>query len=426
MASFWASGKKGSLSPWSQSLVAALLKLKDSKKLDLCYTDIAKHVSKVGGGHPSKQAVAYLHARIQEDKKWYPGKEKEDAQKRGPKVKFSSKQKAVLAQCAMALKKAGMEPTVARVIAKCPSAASNPATGSPFTCPTISKVFKTMCYDKKPSKPWEFSSPYQKTALPEAVIAQRLAWAKKIKKMGRTPAWFLNNCVWIDPCNTVIPAAKRTVFDQQQAAMGRSRRWISSDARQYSRNLRAAPYAGKQKQWADKRAWWFVILARGRVILKLMPIDWEQKGPGMAELIQDLPDLLKQKLPASKHLPKVVVTDRGPGFYQASSGTIVAAYKEALAEHGFVPFAGDEAAWQPPDIPDVLLHETVVAWVRAFFKKRPFKLVPKVQENLKRFGKLLKKCEAYINDNHDVAGLCKALPGRIDELIAAKGDRLKY
>ena len=197
--------------------------------------------------------------------------------------------------------------------------------------------------------------------------------------------------MWIDPCNTVIPAAKRTVFDQQQAAMGRSRRWISSDARQYSRNLRAAPYAGKQKQWADKRAWWFVILARGRIILKMMPIDWEQKGPGMAELIQDLPDLLKQKLSACKHLPKVVVTDRGPGVYQTYSGTIAAAYEEALAGHGFVQIAGDEAAWRPPDTPDELLHETVAAWVRAFSKKRPFKLVPKVQENLKRFGKLLEK-----------------------------------
>ena len=120
----------------------------------------------------------------------------------------------------------------------------------------------------------------------------------------------------------------------------------------------------------------------GRVILKLMPIDWEQKGPGMAELIQDLPELLKQVLPAGKKTPKAVVTDRGPGFYQASSGTIAAAYKEALADHGFAAFASDEAAWQPPDIPDVLLHETVVAWGRAFFKQHPFKLVPKVQENL--------------------------------------------
>ena len=39
----------------------------------------------------------------------------------------------------------------------------------------------------------------------------------------------------------------------------------------------------------------------------------------------------------------------------------MAAYKEALLENGFTPFAGDEGKWQPPDIPDVLLHETVVA-----------------------------------------------------------------
>lgn len=86
--------------------------------------------------------------------------------------------------------------------------------------------------------------------------------------------------------------------------------------------------------------------------------------------------------------------------------------------------AGDEAQWQPPDMPDVLLHETVAAWVRAFFRKRPFKLVPKVQKNYELFGKLLKKCEAHINKNYDVAALSKSFPRRIDALLASKGDRL--
>ena len=119
-------------------------------------------------------------------------------------------------------------------------------------------------------------------------------------------------------------------------------------------------------------------------------------------------------------------TDRGPGFYQASSGTIVAAYKEALFENGFKPFAGVEAKWQPPDIPDVLLHETVVAWVRRFFKKHPFKSVSNVRDNQKVFCKLLKQCEAHINANYDVSALCKSFPRRISELLTAKGDRLRY
>ena len=426
MTSLWKSGKKGSLSPWSQALVVAMLKLCSSKKLELSYAEIAKQVSKVGGGHPSKQAIAALHGSTKQDKHWHPGKVKPSAQKRGPKTKFSKAQKHTVASSAVALKKVGVEPTVANVIARCPRAATNPATGEAFTSPTITKVFKTMCYDVKPSEPWAFIGPYQKTALPKPLIDQRLAWAKEIQRQGKSPIWYYNNCIWVDPCNTVIPAAKRTVFDQQQAAMGRHKRWISSDARRYSRNLKAAPYAGKQKQWADKRVWWFVVLTRGQVFLKVLPTDWEQTGHGMAEFVQELPNMLKGGLAENKKLPKVIVTDRGPGFYQASSGTIVAAYKEALLENGFHPFAGEEAKWQPPDIPDVLLHETVVAWVRTFFKKHPFKTVSNVRDNQKRFTKLLKQCEAHINANYEVSALCKTFPRRIAELIAARGDRLMY
>ena len=214
------------------------------------------------------------------------------------------------------------------------------------------------------------------------------------------------------------------MFDHAQATKGKRKWWMSDGSRMKSRNLLATPYAGKQKQWADKRAWWFVILARGKVVLHLMPLDWSQHGHGMAELVGRLPGLLRRRL-GPRRLPKLVASDRGPGFYQAASGTIVAAYKEALAANGFKPFAGDEAKQQPPDIPDVLLHETVVSWVRAYFKRYPFQWVPKVEMNYKLFRKRLKECEAYINTNHDVAGLCRSFPKRIDALIAAKGDRLR-
>ena len=110
---------------------------------------------------------------------------------------------------------------------------------------------------------------------------------------------------------------------------------------------------------------------------------------------------------------------------QASSGTIVAAYRDALAAHGFKPFAGEEAKWQPPDILDVLLHETVASWVRAYFRKMPFGWKPKVEDNVKLFKKRLRKCEAHINKNYNVDGLCKAFPRRIEALIAAGGDRLR-
>ena len=102
----------------------------------------------------------------------------------------------------------------------------------------------------------------------------------------------------------------------------------------------------------------------------------------------------------------------------------MAAYKEGLVANKFKAFAGDEAKWQPPDIPDVLPHETVVAWVRAFFKKHPFKESPNVNTTYALFAKLLKECEAHINQNYDVDGLCKSFPSRIEALLKTRGDRL--
>ena len=406
-------------------MVVALLKMSKKKTaLALSYSQIAEEVTKVGGGHPTKQAISDLAAAVAADSNWYPGKVTEMANKRGPKPKFAVLKRKQVAKSAMSLKRRGLEPTVAAVQLQTPAAATNPSTGDFFTAPTISRVFKELCYDDSPADPWAHTKPYQKTALPKELIAARLRWASRIKQLARKPSWYFENCIWMDPCNTVIPAAKRTVLDHAQASKGKRKRWMSNGSRMKSRNLLATPYAGKQRQWADKRAWWFVILARGKVVLHMMPLDWCQSGHGMAEVVGRLPGLLRRRLGA-RPLPKIVVTDRGPGFYQAASGTIVAAYKEALAANGFKAFAGDEAKQQPPDIPDVLLHETVVSWVRAYFKKYPFKWVPKVEMNYTLFRKRMKDCEAYINTNYDVEGLCRSSPKRIESLIAANGDRLR-
>ena len=37
----------------------------------------------------------------------------------------------------------------------------------------------------------------------------------------------------------------------------------------------------------------------------------------------------------------------------------------------FRPFAGPEAGWQPADIPDVLVHETVAGWLKNWGRKNP-------------------------------------------------------
>ena len=69
---WWLSGRKGTLSRKSQLEVQAFLKVSKTMKLDLEDGWIAEQVEKVGGGHPSKQAIQQLRTQIAEDKKWSP------------------------------------------------------------------------------------------------------------------------------------------------------------------------------------------------------------------------------------------------------------------------------------------------------------------------------------------------------------------
>ena len=101
---------------------------------------------------------------------------------------------------------------------------------------------------------------------------------------------------------------------------------------------------------------WLVPHAR-----QVMGDDWEQTGAGMAVFIARLPKILRKMVGAEEALPRIVFSDRGPGFYQGSTGSIVNAYCTALREHKFRAFAGENALWQPADMPDLFMHETVAA-----------------------------------------------------------------
>ena len=86
--------------------------------------------------------------------------------------------------------------------------------------------------------------------------------------------------------------------------------------------------------------WWFVVLTRGVVWLKIMGSDWEQTGAGMAQFVGCLNGLLEDMLGADVAKPRVCFTDRGPGLYNSLNGAVVRAYHDALTANGFRPFAG--------------------------------------------------------------------------------------
>jgi hypothetical protein len=380
----------------------------------------------VDGEHPKREAVAKWRKVFENDPAWYPGKICAGAKKRGPAPKFTPQKRRAVAQSAMALKARGVEPSAPAVVEMCPQATLNPDTQEPFTSKYILQVFKTLCYDKDPANPWRHQFPLSKTALPPLVVAARCEWGRQMQRLNLSPGWFFQNCIWVDPCSTILPGSARSIADQKQANLGKSKRWGSTDARDNPRNQRAPPYAEKQAGWGDKRVWWFVIVTRGKVHFEVMPDMWQQNGEGMAYLVDKLPAILRKMLGRQARLPRVMFTDRGPGFYHASSGRIVDQYHQALTRCKFRPFAGEDASWQPPDMPDLFMHETVVGWARRYFRKHPFKKRGNLVESERSFREILANCADYINSTYKVNALCHSMPARVTKLLAKKGLRLKY
>ena len=427
LPSQWMQGPTGKLSPWSLAKVWALHAVNDEYDLGLTNLAIAAKVKRIGGGCPTEECIRGWRLVFDADPDWYPGKAVPGHKTAGRKKVITAAQENAIAKVAMALKASGAEPTAAAVKARCPKACLNPETGEAFSEKVLYQVFRSKCYDHDPSSPWSTYNPKMKTALTVALIEHRLVWAQQMLDLGHRADWYFRHCVWMDPCSTIIHSQDKQKQDAVVASYGKGPRWMSADARDDSRNTRASPYAGKQCQWGDIRVWWFVVLCQGVVQIQAMPEGWRQNGVGQAFMVSMLPGLLEKMLGRSAPRPDTVFTDRGPGLYHPSQGTIVPEYMQALEAYGFKPFAGEHAKWQPPDLADVLLHETAVAWIRQWFKKHPPKYGAAMSKNRSTLEAAFAECAAYMNENHDVEGLCKSLPRRLRVLKEDRaGDRLKH
>ena len=424
---FWNSGKKGSLAPSQQAKVWAIKWVMDTygeSGFKVIQEDIAKAITKVGGGHPGREIVSRLMIALQEDPEWYPGKSADRTEKGGCKRTFSGQKKQAVANAAMALKRNGKEPTAAAVKERCPTATMNPKTGNPYTDKYIYAVFSEKCHDDGFEETWAKMSPNSKTALSPEMKVMRLAYGRaQLRLEDETSGWWLRHVIYVDPCHTILSNKVRTTFDEKQASYGKGKRWMSADAQRDSRNLKASPYATKQKQFGDRKIWWFIVMFRGFVHFEIMGDDWVQCGAGMAEFVSRLEGICKQYLRREESMPRIVFSDRGPGFYQSSTGHIVREYYNALKMHGFRAYAGTDASKQPPDMPDVFPHETGVAWARNYQRKHP---VPKgdLDDMEAALGAQLEEASEFINKNYDVVGLHKQFPTRYRELVKGEGDRL--
>ena len=431
LAGAWLAGKRGSMAPIEQAKLWALrVVLRKQGEEEDQFAWMSTQVKVVGGGHPTREAVRRFFQRVDQDEAWHPGKRGDV----GRPQALTPHKRRVIAESAMALKKRRMEPSYTTVVAQCPRATRNPQTGAAFSRGTINSVLTTDCYDHDPGKPWRFRFASKRKPLTQTMQADRRQWACRLRKevrAGKGAAWFARNVVWIDVCSKVIPGTPQKAFEQSLAGRSKRRRLISADARCDSLNLGGAATAEKQCSQGDTRVFFFVALTRGvlgvSVFTDVADVRVEN-GRCVAKCVERLPGMLERMLGVSAPKPRVLFSDRGPGFFHRRLGSITSDYDAACRRFGFTPWAGTDCTAgprrQPSDIADVLLHETAISWLRHRLALSARKLTKPWTETPSMFAKRLQADVREVNDTCGVAKLCYEFPTRLHALVARRGDRL--
>ena len=246
--------------------------------------------------------------------------------------------------------------------------------------------------------------------------------SRYLHNYGPAANWWASEVVWFDPCASIIPGTQKQWLQMRQALKG-MKRYISDNAKHYSPNLKESQTVLKQKQWTGNKVNWFMVLARGVAHVEVMPSEWTLDGNGLASFVDRLPHILRKMLGPETRLPRHIFTDRGTGMY-TSTGKVVNAYAASVHRNQFHLYWGPDAARQSPDMPDMLLHETAVAWFRNVMRKSPPEVLP-WEETQALWTRRAKKAVTYVNKEYDVAGLCREFPSRLKDVMDGAGERLK-
>ena len=368
--------------------------------------------------------ISQLLQKIDSDAEWFPGKTARRTF--GPPSVISATCQNAVAQSAMAKRKKGEEVTYESLVASNPNALCNPNTGEPVGKKRVYAILKERCYDDAddPEDTWGHHACWSKHALTESQMANRLQWAIAFKAEDRTAQWMFTYVVWTDICNSLIPTSEKRAMEMRLAVKGK-KGWRSKKTKLQSKSLRGQHETIKQKGYGAVRVWWAPILTRGKLHIEFLGADFPGETPeGAAILVARVRAALNIRFQAAASAPKLLFTDRGQGFFIKNSGKITPEYKAALAEHSLKAYYGDDASVQPGKMGDVLLHETAVSWIR--YRERRCRIAKPWEETMEEVVTRMKGIVQKINDDLDVEGLCRQFPRRVQELIDAEGDRLRY
>ena len=422
LSQLWKKARTGCMTPWQQAKVYGLKEAWEEMHGDKIYGKakwIADRVYVHGpeNKHPSPEAVSALMQKMFDDGDWFPGKVYGSLGGRPPVV--SETNKSLIATSAMAMKQRGVEPTYALIIAQCPNASINPNTGQPVSKQVVYDIFESRCYDIDPETPWTNQKRLAKVAVLPQDVPKRLAFGKYMLSLKHTPYWYWRHVVWTDVCNSVLPATLRKANAQALAQKGGSG-WMSDDAKHELANMRGSKQdlvlAGKECM----RIYWMPVLAQGKLHLELLGKGFPgDHVTGMPTFVHKLRSSINARFRSQQ--PDTAFVDLGNGFCQG--GAITMEFKQALRDHGLKPFHGDDASVQPARSGDLWPHETAVSWVRQRLRTT---LPPEPwHETESDFEGRLKAAAAWVNDHHDVEGLCKQMPRRMHDLVhVAEGARI--
>ena len=373
--------------------------------------------------HPSTQSLADLFHKIDSDSGWFPGKKGVGVAPPDPEPVLRGAKRKAVADAALALKRRGVGPTHADIVAQCPSATINPATQQAVHPHRVYKVLKEDCYDRDPEFPWRNQHRVSKKALTADARGRRLQWAKSMLPTEHSHNWYYQNLVWTDICNSVLARSAKKANEQPLARKG-GRGWISNDSKYEPENMRADTNLLKLAGSDTERVYWAPMLMQGKLHVEILPPGFPgQTQEGAAILVQKVRAALNIRFQGVTHPPKVLAVDRGNGFYVQTSGGITHGYKAALQACGLKNFMGENCGLQPGQLGDVLLHETAVAWIR----RRERRTVPARawDETREALAQHLKAIVRDINVKHDIDSLCRKFPERLQLLVDGKGKKLR-
>ena len=426
----WLGGSEGHLSAMMQARAWALREIwKDDKNTQYgMLTYIAGKLRKVGksgkpGGRPTPQALGQFFATVDADSGWYPGKSTQASF--GPSRAITPTNEVVVARSAMAMSERGEEVTYTMLLANNPNALQNSETKEPVGKKAVYRILRERCHDdpNNPEDTWDFRERGSSKALTDGEIEKRLVWARHMKGLRWQAWWIYKWVVWTDICNSLLPRSEKR-HNQMILSRKGGKGWLSKGSKLKSKALKGKPEARKQKGYDAVRVYWAPILTRGKLHIELLGEGFPgETAEGAAILVAKVRAALNIRFQAAGDVPNTLFVDRGQGFFHIQGGRITDQYKAALREHRLKSHCGDDGSLQPGSCQEMMLHETSVSWIR----HREKKTLPRQpwNETVADFRTRLKGICEHINANHDVEGLCREFPERLQMLIDAEGDRIR-